>query len=186
MPYYYHSLKHYIFFFKSIFKNNKRYRQYLSNLCNLENKTPKDALWSYIHQKIHISFFINVLSSGTNALRVALLKRCSYSELFWSVFAAFGLNTEICSANPYSVRMWENTGQENSEYGHFLRRVAYIRRRILSLKRILDPLMCNVPNHQIYFKNLRTLAAKRLNGSDHFETFFIKELISVTIGYLRI
>ena len=32
------------------------------------------------------------------------------------IFAAFGLNTE----SPYSVRIGENTDQNNSEYGHFL------------------------------------------------------------------
>ena len=30
-------------------------------------------------------------------------------------FPAFG------SVSPYSVRIWENTDQENSKYGHFLR-----------------------------------------------------------------
>ena len=29
-----------------------------------------------------------------------------------------GLNTRI---SPYSVRMWENADQYNSEYGHFIR-----------------------------------------------------------------
>ena len=38
----------------------------------------------------------------------------SYSGPF---FPAFGLNTEI---SPHSVRMQENTDQNNSEYGHFL------------------------------------------------------------------
>ena len=50
-------------------------------------------------------------------------------------FPTFGLNTEryrvspriqskygkTWSISPYSVRMWENTDQENSEYGHFSR-----------------------------------------------------------------
>ena len=39
----------------------------------------------------------------------------SYSGLS---FPACGLNTE---RYPYSVRLWENTDQNNSEYGHFLR-----------------------------------------------------------------
>ena len=33
-------------------------------------------------------------------------------------FPAFGLNTEIRSMSPYSVRMWENTDQNNSKYGY--------------------------------------------------------------------
>ena len=34
-------------------------------------------------------------------------------------FPAFGL--KVLSIFPYSVQMWENTDQNNSEYGHFLR-----------------------------------------------------------------
>ena len=52
-----------------------------------------------------------------NALRI----KCPYSELFWSVFS--GMRTEygkIRSISPYSVRMRENTDQDNSEYGLFL------------------------------------------------------------------
>ena len=49
-----------------------------------------------------------------------LRKKCPYSELFWSVFfriwAEYG---EILRISPYSVRMRENTDQNNSEYGHF-------------------------------------------------------------------
>ena len=48
-------------------------------------------------------------------------KKRPYSELFWSVF--FLIQTEygeIFSISPYSVRMRENTDQNNSEYGHFL------------------------------------------------------------------
>ena len=37
-------------------------------------------------------------------------------------FPAFGLNTRI---SPYSVGMWENADQNNSEYEHFLRSVLY-------------------------------------------------------------
>ena len=38
-------------------------------------------------------------------------------------FPVFGLNTEILRISPYSVRKRENTDQNNSEYGHFLRSV---------------------------------------------------------------
>ena len=41
----------------------------------------------------------------------------SYSELFWSVLSR--IRTEYGAL--YSVRMRENTDQNNSEYGHFLR-----------------------------------------------------------------
>ena len=55
----------------------------------------------------------------------ALRKTCSYSELFYSVFSRIRTEyEEIRSISP-SVRMRENTDQNNSEYGHFLRRVAF-------------------------------------------------------------
>ena len=48
-------------------------------------------------------------------LKVALHKKCPYSEFFWSVFSRI---QNLVS--PYSVRMRENTNQKkNSEYGHF-------------------------------------------------------------------
>ena len=45
-----------------------------------------------------------------------LREKCPYSELFWSVFSR--IRTEY--GEIYSVRMQENTDQNNSEYGHFL------------------------------------------------------------------
>ena len=42
-----------------------------------------------------------------------LREKCPYSGLFWSVFSS------IRSISPYSVRMRENTDQNNFEYGHF-------------------------------------------------------------------
>ena len=51
-----------------------------------------------------------------------LREKCRYSELFWSAFshirAEYG---EIRSISPYSVRMWENADQNNSEYRNLLR-----------------------------------------------------------------
>ena len=48
---------------------------------------------------------------------LTLRKKCPYSELFWSHFPAFGLN---------SVRMRENVDRNNSEYGHFSRSVSHV------------------------------------------------------------
>ena len=45
----------------------------------------------------------------------ALREKCPYSELFWSAFSRIG------SLSPSSVQMRENTDQNNSEYGPFLR-----------------------------------------------------------------
>ena len=47
---------------------------------------------------------------------------CPYSELFWYVVSRILTEYgEIQSISPHSVRMRENTDQNNSEYGHFLR-----------------------------------------------------------------
>ena len=50
-------------------------------------------------------------------------KKCPYSELFWSAFSRIRiLNMErYLPISLYSVRMWENVDQNNSEYGHFSR-----------------------------------------------------------------
>ena len=55
---------------------------------------------------------------------MTLRKKCPYSELFWSVFSRIQSEYgEKRSISPYSVRMQENTVQNNSEYGHFSRSV---------------------------------------------------------------
>ena len=55
-----------------------------------------------------------------NKQKRTLCKKCSYLELFWSTFSRipteYGETLRICL---YSVRMRENAGQNNSEYGHF-------------------------------------------------------------------
>ena len=54
----------------------------------------------------------------------ALREKCSYSELFWSVFSRIRTEyREILPISPYSVRMRENTYQNNSKYGHVLHSV---------------------------------------------------------------
>ena len=53
--------------------------------------------------------------------------KCPYLELFWSAFSRIQTEyVERLRITPYSVRMWENTDQNNSEYGQFLRRVICI------------------------------------------------------------
>ena len=60
--------------------------------------------------------------------------KCPYLELFWSAFSCIQTEyvemlsiqaeyVEIQSISPYSVQMWVNTDQNNSEYGRFLRSV---------------------------------------------------------------
>ena len=54
--------------------------------------------------------------------RQTLRKKFPYSELFWSVYSRIRTEYgEIRSISSYSVRMWENKDQNNSEYGHFSR-----------------------------------------------------------------
>ena len=51
-------------------------------------------------------------------------EECPYLELFWSVFSRIWTeNGEIGSISSYSLRMRENTDQNNSKYGQFLRSV---------------------------------------------------------------
>ena len=58
--------------------------------------------------------------------KVSLRKTCPYSELFWSVFSHICTEYgEILHISPYSVRMRENTNQNNSKYGHFSHKVWY-------------------------------------------------------------
>ena len=52
----------------------------------------------------------------------SLHEKCPYLELFWSAFSRIRTEfREIFRISPYSVQMLENTNQNNSEYGHFLR-----------------------------------------------------------------
>ena len=82
-------------------------------------------------------YFPNVVSTvslniSNNSLKDTLRKKCSYSESFWSVFSR--IRTEygkILCIYPYSVQMWENTDQNNSEYGHFLRSVIFTLKKLV-------------------------------------------------------
>ena len=64
---------------------------------------------------------------NSETLILTLRKKCPYSELFWSVISRIRTEYgEIQSISPYSVRMRENTDQNNSKYGHFLRSITLI------------------------------------------------------------
>ena len=55
---------------------------------------------------------------------IPLRERCLYSGLFWSSFSRIRTEYgEILCISTNSVRMRENTDQNNSEYEHFLRSV---------------------------------------------------------------
>ena len=52
----------------------------------------------------------------------SLRKKCSYSELFWSVFSNIRTEYgEVRSISPYSIRMRKNAHQNTSECGYFSR-----------------------------------------------------------------
>ena len=66
-------------------------------------------------------FSLEVILKTDKKLQRTLPKKCPYSELFRSIF--FRIRTEhgeIFFISPYSVRIRENTYQNNSGYGHFL------------------------------------------------------------------
>ena len=86
-----------------------------------------------IRKKLHVeTFFTQWLSHGALILLIlqfklvlfvtfTLREKCPYSELFWSVLSHIWTEYgEILRVSPYSVRMRENTDQNNSECVHFL------------------------------------------------------------------
>ena len=76
---------------------------------------------------------INYVNRLTLILKVPILfhyilrEKYPYLEFFWSVFSRirteFG---EIQSISSYSVLMWENADQKNSEYWYFSRSDSYL------------------------------------------------------------
>ena len=69
---------------------------------------------------VHFEIFFREAIFRDTFQTATLRKKCPYSELFWFVFSH--IRTEygqIRSISSYSVRMPENTDQNNSEYGHF-------------------------------------------------------------------
>ena len=53
-------------------------------------------------------------------LTYALCEKYPHSECLWSVFSRIRTEYgEILRNSPYSVQLWENTDQKNSDCGHF-------------------------------------------------------------------
>ena len=85
-------------------------------LCFLLLKSYQLYPASHLNVVFHKSFLV-ILCQWRS-----LNKKCPYSELFWSVFSLVRTEYgEILCISLYSVRMRENTDQNNSKYGHFLR-----------------------------------------------------------------
>ena len=57
----------------------------------------------------------NILQHQKIILKMSLGKKCPYSEFFCSAF----FYLEILRISPYSVRIWENKDQKNSEYNTY-------------------------------------------------------------------
>ena len=65
---------------------------------------------------------------STDFTKETLPEKGTYSELFWSVFPRIRTEYgEILRIFPCLVQMRENTGQDNSECGHFIRSESEIR-----------------------------------------------------------
>ena len=56
-----------------------------------------------------------IVSNNANNQSYSLREKCSYSHFFWSTFSYI----RTLPISSYSVRMPENTDQNNSKYGHF-------------------------------------------------------------------
>ena len=64
------------------------------------------------------------MDNNMKRMSITLCENCPYSEFLWSVFSRIRTEYEETRIiSPYSVRIRENTDQNNSEYGHFLRSV---------------------------------------------------------------
>ena len=65
-----------------------------------------------------ITFSLNAFSTAATTQH----EKYSNAEFFWSVFSRIRSEYgDLLRESPYSLRMWGNTDQKNSEYGHFSR-----------------------------------------------------------------
>ena len=67
-----------------------------------------------------MNFGINNGNNGKDMRQISLRKKCPYPELFWSGYSRIW-NEYGESFSLLSVRIRENTDQNNSEYEHFSR-----------------------------------------------------------------
>ena len=89
----------------------------------------KTSLWLFKVLRVDVIGTYLLDSSSHETRRNCILigwyrlrKKYPYLELFWSLFSRIWTEYgEIQSISVYSVQMRENTDQNNSEYGHFLR-----------------------------------------------------------------
>ena len=110
---------------------------FLSNIVisgiNPANPNPKSYFWYNITPHLNtctssksfnweLLLVSSIARCSTWYTLPSLHEKCSYSKLFWSVFTRIRKEYgEILHISPYSVRIRENTDQNNSKYGHILR-----------------------------------------------------------------
>ena len=82
----------------------------------LTGRLPRSALF---YRDSFIIMFPTLLKRTDLPLR----KKSPYSELLWSVFSR--IRTEYWCISPYTIRMRENSDQNNSKCWHFSRSVHY-------------------------------------------------------------
>ena len=93
----------------------KGYNHIFDLKINSFNSLPESESADKVNEDFCFKPLYNLHDSLSNSLR----KKCSNSELFWSVFSHIQTEYgEILRIFPYSVRMRENADQNNSEYGH--------------------------------------------------------------------
>ena len=101
---------------KDLVKHQKVWKYYEQDCRNFK--------WKSLKKQSGTSLFHLGILSFCSLYMLPLRKKCPYSELFWSAFSQIRTEYgEIRSISLYSVQMRKNADQNNSEYGHFSRRV---------------------------------------------------------------
>ena len=81
-------------------------------------------MWNLVEnvkKKLELSLLCSMSLIICQSQWTILHEKCPYSELFWSVFSRSRTKyREILRISLYLVRIWQNTDQNNSQYGHFL------------------------------------------------------------------
>ena len=82
----------------------------------------------YQNKLVRKSFLDSLLFlTSTIFYRRTLREKCPYLDLFWSAFSRNRTEyREILHISPYSVRMWENRNQDNSDTDTFYALVGWV------------------------------------------------------------
>ena len=80
-----------------------------------------------------MNFIFALTLKAQSYLSFYILRKCPYSELFWSAFSRIRTEyEEILRISPYSVRVRENADQNNFGYGPFLRSTSRLTGKLFS------------------------------------------------------